>query len=88
MAELKLDLPPDLLEVLESLGDPQQTIKECVVLELYQRGEISSGKAAELLGMSRFEFIQYSGRLGIPFFRYSPEELEAELRDLEGLSKK
>ncbi|MFA0768839.1 MAG: hypothetical protein OXFUSZZB_002167, partial [Candidatus Fervidibacter sp.] len=32
MAELKLDLPPDLLEVLESLGDPQQTIKECVVL--------------------------------------------------------
>jgi predicted HTH domain antitoxin len=88
MAELKLDLPPELLEVLESLGDPQQTIKECVVLELYRRGEISSGKAAELLGMSRFEFIQYSGRLGIPFFRYSPEELEAELRDLEGLSKK
>ncbi|MCC6036969.1 MAG: UPF0175 family protein [Armatimonadetes bacterium] len=88
MAELKLDLPPDLLEVLKSLGDPQQTIKECVVLELYRRGEISSGKAAELLGMSRLEFIQYSGRLGIPFFRYSPEELEAELRDLEGLSKK
>jgi predicted HTH domain antitoxin len=88
MAELKLDLPPDLLEVLKSLGDPQQAIKECVVLELYRRGEISSGKAAELLGMSRLEFIQYSGRLGIPFFRYSPEELEAELRDLEGLSKK
>jgi predicted HTH domain antitoxin len=88
MAELKLDLPPDLLEVLESLGDPRQAIKECVVLELYRRGEISSGKAAELLGMSRLEFIQYSGRLGIPFFRYSPEELEAELRDLEGLSKK
>ena len=88
MAELKLDLPPDLLKVLESLGDPQQTIKECVVLELYRRGEISSGKAAELLGMSRFEFIQYSGRLGIPFFRYSPEELEAELRNLEGLSEK
>ncbi len=88
MAELKLDLPPDLLEVLESLGDPQQTIKECVVLELYRRGEISSGKAAELLGMSRFEFIQYSGRLGIPFFRYSPEELEAELRDLERFGKK
>ena len=88
MAELKLDLPPDLLKVLESLGDPQQTIKECVVLELYRRGEISSGKAAELLGMSRFEFIQYSGRLGIPFFRHSPEELEAELRDLEGFGKK
>jgi hypothetical protein len=44
MAELKLDLPSDLLKVLEGLGDPQRAIKECVVLELYRRGEISSGK--------------------------------------------
>ncbi len=82
MAEVKLDLPPDLLKLLQGMGDVQQTIKECIVLELYRRGEISSGKAAELLGMSRIDFIQYSGRLGIPFFRYSPEELEEELRQM------
>ena len=85
MAEVKLDLPPDLLKLLQEMGDVQQTIKECIVLELYRRGEISSGKAAELLGMSRIDFIQYSGRLGIPFFRYSPEELEEELRQMREL---
>ncbi len=85
MAEVKLDLPPDLLKLLQGMGDVQQTIKECIVLELYRRGEISSGKAAELLGMSRIDFIQYSGRLGIPFFRYSPEELEEELRQMREL---
>jgi predicted HTH domain antitoxin len=73
MAELKLDLPPDLLDVLESLGDPQQTIKECVVLELYRRGEISTGKAAELLGISYRQFLDLLARHKIPIFRYSPE---------------
>ncbi len=51
MAEVKLDLPPDLLKLLQGMDDVQQAIKECVVLELYRRGEISTGKAAELLGL-------------------------------------
>ena len=54
------------------------------ILELYRRKEISSGKAAELLGMQRFEFVRYASRLGIPFFDMSKEELE---RDLEALRK-
>jgi predicted HTH domain antitoxin len=83
MAELKLDLPPDLLEVLERLGDPRQAIKECVVLELYRRGEISTGKAAELLGISYRQFLDLLARHKIPIFRYSPEELEEEIRAME-----
>jgi len=57
-----------------------EKIKELSVLELYRRNEISSGKAAKLLGMERFEFVRYSSRLGIPFFDISKEELR---RDLE-----
>ncbi len=56
MSELKLDVPPELLSILRELGEPSETVKECVVLELYRRGVISSGKAAELLGMTRWEF--------------------------------
>jgi len=48
------------------------------VLELYRRGIVSSGKAAELLGMQRFDFVRYADKLGIPFFRMSKEEWEAE----------
>jgi len=60
--------------------DLPEKIKELSILELYRRNEISSGKAAKLLGMERFEFIRYSSRLGIPFFDISKEELR---RDLE-----
>lgn len=64
--------------------DIPDRLKELSILELYRRKEISSGKAAELLGMERFEFVRYASRLGIPFFDMSEEELE---RDLEAAKK-
>ncbi len=58
---------------------PQQAVKEVAVLELYRRREISSGKAAELLGLERFEFIRYASRLGIPYFDMDDLELADEV---------
>ena len=55
-------------------------IKELSILELYRRKEVSSGKAAELLGMERFEFVRYASRLGIPYFDMSEEELERDFK--------
>lgn len=59
---------------------PQEAMKEVAVLELYRRREISSGKAAELLGMERFEFIRHASRLGIPYFDMDEVELADEVR--------
>jgi hypothetical protein len=46
---------------------------------------LSSGKAAELLGMNRVAFIHYTGRLGIPFFRMTGDEWEEEARQAQDL---
>ena len=70
--------------VAKKREDIPEKLKELSVLELYRRKDISSGKAAELLGMKRFEFIKYASRLGIPFFDMSKEELE---KDLEAAKK-
>ena len=59
---------------------PEEAVKEIAVLELYRRREISSGKAAELLGMKRFEFVRHAARLGIPFFDLDETELAEEVR--------
>ncbi len=88
MSELRFDVPPELMELLREVGEPTNAAKECVVLELYRRGLISSGKAAELLEMNRMEFIRYSGRLGVPYFRMSAEEWEEEKRHLGELNGK
>ena len=49
-----------------------------IVLELYRRGTISSGKAAELLDMPRLDFIRHASHLGIPHIDMTPDEWEAE----------
>ncbi len=76
-----VELEPEWANVLRPLSDRplNNFVKELVVLELYRRRAISSGKAAELLEMERFEFIRYASRLGIPFFDMSEAEFEAEM---------
>jgi predicted HTH domain antitoxin len=81
---LKLDEP--LIEVLLLLDQPvEQSSRELMVLELYRRHAISAGKAASLLGMDRFDFIRYSGNLGIPFIDMTDEEWDAERQRIERL---
>ena len=79
-----LVLKPDLANLLRPLTDlPLEAFaEELVVLELYRRRQISSGKAAELLEMERVSFIQYASRLGIPFFDMTQQEFEAEIERL------
>jgi len=63
-----------------SKGEAEEAIKEFSVLGLYMEHKISAGKAAELLGVSKREFIRLMTRKGIPYFDYSDEELEKEFR--------
>jgi predicted HTH domain antitoxin len=77
-----LDLGGDLSGFLAALGQPvEQTAREMIVFELYRRSLVSSGKAAELLGISRLEFIQRASELGIPYFRFTEDEWQAEVAE-------
>ncbi len=79
MSTLTLDLSSDVISILSALDQPvERSAVELIAVELFRRGLISGGKAAELLGMSRLGFIQYADRLGIPYFNLSQEEWEAE----------
>jgi len=79
MASLNLDLEDDLVALLHQLNQPlKQSVREFIVLELYRRGSISSGKAAQLLEMSRWEFVRYASKLGIAYFDMTEDEWEAE----------
>lgn len=81
MDTVKVDLDKEIISLLQQFDQPvRQTVQELIVLELYRRGAISSGKAAALLGMDRLAFIQYAGGLGIPYFNMTTEELDAEVQ--------
>jgi predicted HTH domain antitoxin len=76
---VKVDLDDELVALLELTQKPlEKATREAVVLDLYRRGTLSSGKAAEILGMQRFEFVRYASELGIPYFRMTREQWESE----------
>lgn len=56
-------------------------------LKMFELGQISSGKAAELVGMTRVDFLQTCARYHVSVFNYPPEEaLEEIRRELEAFS--
>lgn len=86
MGAVQVELGQDLVDLLEELHRPvKEAARELIVLELYRQGEVSSGRAAELLGMPRGEFIRYASARGIPYLQLSEEELRREVEDSRSL---
>lgn len=49
-----------------------------LALKLFEVGRLSSGKAGELCGMGRVEFLLAAGRAGVPVLALDADELSAE----------
>jgi predicted HTH domain antitoxin len=86
MSSVKIEIEEPLAGILHRTNQPVEVAgREMIVLELYRRGTISSGKAAEILGMSRIEFIKHASRLGIPYIDMTEDEWAAEKAASESL---
>ena len=81
MATVQLDLPDELLAAF-SVEDVRTIATEQLVLILYERGAISSGKVAELLGMSRRDALTFLSEHQLSVFDETMD-LAAELRTIE-----
>ena len=57
-----------------------QSIKELLLFDLYQTGEISFGKLSELLNVSKEKLRNMFATLNMPVINYSPDEIKAELK--------
>ncbi len=87
--ELKIKYPSGFeLAVHMTKAEMEQHIRLMAALKMFELGKISSGKAAELAGMPRVEFIETCGRYQVSIFNYPPEEAKKEIKkDLETLRK-
>ena len=83
MNELCVPFPKSLEAAInKSESEVIQTIKEIVALELYKRGEISLGKAAEIIGISKKEMLHLLSLKKISI-NYDIEDLESDLETLK-----
>jgi len=87
--ELKIKYPAGLENVVHvTKGELEQQLRLMAGLKMFELGKLSSGKAAELAGMSRVEFLEACGRYHVSIFNYPPEEVAEELeQDLNTLKE-
>jgi predicted HTH domain antitoxin len=81
---------PENFEMAVHLTRPEidHHLRLMAALKMFELGQISSGKAAELVGMTRVDFLHTCGRYRVSIFNYPPDEAEAEiLRELEAISQ-
>jgi predicted HTH domain antitoxin len=87
MGVIHIDLPENLL--LSTGQTQEELIKEAkffVALKLFESGRISSGRAAEICGLARVEFLLLAGRSGVPVADLDADELDREFMGTTGRS--
>jgi len=87
--ELKIKYPSGFEHAVHMTKEEiEHHIRLMAALKMFELGKISSGKAAELAGMSRSEFLEACGRYRVSPFNYADEEAKKEVkRDFETAKK-
>jgi predicted HTH domain antitoxin len=57
-------------------------INMIVASKLFEMGKLSSGQAAELVGLSKRAFIELLGKYDVSVFGYNAEEITEDLKNL------
>jgi predicted HTH domain antitoxin len=68
----------ELAALVEQEQALDQAAREALVMGLFQRGKISTGKACELLGLERMAFVRRANELGVPVYLTTEEEWERD----------
>jgi predicted HTH domain antitoxin len=72
MKTLTLNLPEEVNE---------REVKMAVAAILFDKGILSSGQAAEFVGISKREFLENVGKYGVSIFGESAEDLRIPLNE-------
>lgn len=84
---VEIELPEDFGKYIRLTPEEMKDhIRVMAALKMFELGKLSVGKAADLAGMTRVEFLEVCGRYHVSVFNYSSEEIESELqRDIRTL---
>ena len=83
---VELRLPKSVAVLIGGADEATAFEKSAMLLYPYiQKKVISHGRAAELMGVSKRELIEYYNSIGIPYLDQSKDELMRELDAFEAL---
>jgi predicted HTH domain antitoxin len=80
--KLELEVPRVIAEYADINSESyKKRISQIMLYELVKNEKISIGKAAEAMGMRKIDFITDLGKMDIPYFDFSIEELMEDAKN-------
>jgi predicted HTH domain antitoxin len=72
-------------DLLLSTGQSKETLEQhlrfLLAVKLFELGRLSAGKAAQLCGMGKLQFMEEIGRMDIPVINLDDIQIQDELRN-------
>ena len=88
MCTLAVELPESVVKLLgPTYEDAARHLAELAYVELFRQGQVSSGWAAEHLGISKDDFLELLYAHDVPYFDMSEEELRQQVEVAMALRK-
>ena len=88
LQKIEITIPEAMVPFVLVAGDEVQLRQNAMLLYPYiQDGTISHGKAAEILGIHKLDLITLYGKLGMPYFQESKEEMEEDIQAIRNVRK-
>lgn len=82
MKTVQIELPEEvLLSLKETPDELSREIRIAAAAKLYELGKLSSGRAAELAGISRVGFLQILGRYRVSIFNITIEDIKQDMQN-------
>lgn len=69
------------IQIPDSVKINDFELKMLIASRLFEEGKLSSGQAAEIVGISKRAFVEILGKYGVSLFGYEYEELEEDLEN-------
>ena len=82
MTQLAIDIPESVFSSLRlAPAEFANEMRTAAAVQWYAERRISQGKAAEIAGLSRIEFIDELRRRKVPAIQLDPEDINTEIGD-------
>lgn len=84
LVKIQLEVPEEMLEYID-YNDPNyfNKIRTLMMYQLAKEDKISFGKAAEMLGEDKIEFITDLGKMGLPYFDNNIDEVLDDVKSIQ-----
>lgn len=80
MTKVEINIPEEMKPYVQSYDEKKNLYRNALILYQSIRNlTISYGRAAEILGISKYDLIDVYEEMGIPYYDMSREEMEDEV---------